>query len=58
MYKLTLKNYILVTLVIIAITLLLLEDTNIIRLITTKIISLLYLIIFTQKNIINKQANI
>lgn len=52
-YKLTLKNYILVTLVVIAITLLLLEDTNIKRLVITKIISLLYLTIFFHKNIIN-----
>lgn len=58
MYKLTFKNYILITLTIIAITILLLEDTNIARLIITKIISLLYLTIFIQKNIINKQAHI
>jgi hypothetical protein len=58
MYKLTFKNYILISLVIIAIISLLLEDTNFIRLIITKIISLLYLIIFTYKNIISKQANI
>ena len=58
MYKLTIKNYILITLVIIAIILLMSEDTNFIRLIITKIISLLYLIIFTYKNIISKQANI
>lgn len=58
MYKLTIKNYILISLVIIAIISLLLEDTNFIRLIITKIISLLYLIIFTYKNIISKQANI
>lgn len=57
MYKLTFKNYILITLVIIAITSLLLEDTNFIRLIITKIISLFYLIIFTYKNIISKQAH-
>lgn len=58
MYKLTIKNYILISLVIIAIISLLLEDTNFIRLIITKIISLLYLIIFTYKNIISKQAHI
>lgn len=58
MYKLTIKNYILISLVIIAIISLLLEDTNFIRLIITKIMSLLYLIIFTYKNIISKQANI
>ena len=58
MYKLTIKNYILISLVIIAIISLLLEDTNFIRLIITKIISLSYLIIFTYKNIISKQANI
>ena len=58
MYKLTIKNYILINLVIIAIISLLLEDTNFIRLIITKIMSLLYLIIFTYKNIISKQANI
>ena len=58
MYKLTIKNYILISLVIIAIISLLLEDTNFIRLIITKIISLLYLIIFIYKNIISKQANI
>lgn len=58
MYKLTIKNYILITLVIIAIILLMSEDTNFTRLIITKIISLLYLIIFTYKNIISKQANI
>ena len=58
MYKLTIKNYILINLVIIAIISLLLEDTNFIRLIITKIMSLSYLIIFTYKNIISKQANI
>ena len=58
MYKLTIKNYLLISLVIIAIISLLLEDTNFIRLIITKIISLLYLIIFTYKNIISKQAHI
>lgn len=58
MYKLTIKNYILISLVIIAIISLLLEDTNYTRLIITKIISLSYLIIFTYKNIISKQANI
>ncbi len=58
MYKLTIKNYILISLVIIAIISLLLEDTNFIRLIVTKIISLSYLIIFTYKNIISKQAHI
>lgn len=58
MYKLTIKNYILISLVIIAIISLLLEDTNFIRLIITKIISLSYLIIFTFKNIISKQAHI
>lgn len=58
MYKLTIKNYILITLVIIAIILLMSEDTNFTRLIITKIISLSYLIIFTYKNIISKQANI
>lgn len=57
-YKLTLKNYILVTLVAIAIMLLLLEDTNIKRLVITKIISLSYLTIFFHKNFISKQANI
>ena len=57
MYKLTFKNYILITLVIIAITSLLLEDTNFIRLIITKIISLSYLIIFAYRNIISKQAH-
>lgn len=58
MYKLTIKNYILITLVIIAIILLMSEDTNFTRLIITKIMSLSYLIIFTYKNIISKQANI
>lgn len=58
MYKLTIKNYILITLVIIAIILLMSEDTNFTRLIITKIMSLLYLIIFTYKNIISKQAHI
>lgn len=58
MYKLTIKNYILISLVIIAIISLLLEDTNYTRLIITKIISLSYLIIFTYKNIISKQAHI
>lgn len=57
MYKITFKNYILITLVIIATISLLLEDTNFIRLIITKTISLLYLIIFTYKNIISKQAH-
>ena len=58
MYKLTIKNYILINLVIIAIILLMSEDTNFTRLIITKIISLLYLTIFTYKNIISTQANI
>lgn len=58
MYKMNFKNYILITLVIIAIILLISEDTNIVKLIITKIISLSYLIIFTCKNIISKQANI
>lgn len=58
MYKLTIKNYILISLVIIATISLLLEDTNFIRLIITKIMSLSYLIIFIYKNIISKQANI
>ena len=58
MYKLNFKNYILITLVIIAIISLLLEDSNIIRLIITKIISLSYLIIFAYRNIISKQAHI
>ena len=58
MYKLTIKNYILISLVIIAIISLLLEDTNFTRLIITKIMSLSYLIIFTYKNIISKQAHI
>ena len=58
MYKLTIKNYILISLVIIAIMSLLLEDTNFTRLIITKIISLSYLIIFIYKNIISKQAHI
>lgn len=58
MYKLNFKNYILITLVIIAIISLLLEDTNFIRLIITKIISLSYLIIFAYRNIISKQAHI
>lgn len=57
-YKLNLKNYILVTLVAIAIIILLLEDTNIKRLVITKIISLSYLTIFFHKNFISKQANI
>lgn len=58
MYKLNIKNYIIITLVIIAIILLMSEDSNFTRLIITKIISLSYLIIFTYKNIISKQANI
>lgn len=58
MYKLNLKNYILITLAIIAIILLISEDTNIVKLIITKIISLSYLIIFIHKNIISKQAHI
>ena len=58
MFKLNFKNYILITLVIIAIISLLLEDTNITRLILIKIISLSYLIIFAYRNIISKQAHI
>ena len=58
MYKLTLKNYVLVTLVIIAIILLLAECEDFKTLIISKIISLSYLIIFAKKNIINKQAHV
>lgn len=58
MYKMNFKNYILVTLFIIAIIIMLLEDTNFTRLIITKIISLSYLVIFLYKNIISKQAHI
>lgn len=57
MYKLNLKNYILITLVIIAITLLVSECEDIKTLIITKIISLTYLTIFAKANILNRQAH-
>lgn len=51
-YKLNLKNYILITLYIIAIIALLVECADFKTLIITKIIGLTYFIIFTFKNII------
>lgn len=51
-YKLNLKNYILITLYIIAIILLIGECENLKTLLITKIIGLTYFIIFTFKNII------
>ena len=51
-YKLNLKNYILITLYIIAILLLIGEFEELKTLIITKIIGLTYFIIFTFKNII------
>ena len=53
-YKLNLKNYILVTLYIIAIISLLVECTNLKTLVITKIVGLIYFIIFTFKNIIHR----
>lgn len=58
MYKLTFKNYILITLAIIAILLLLAECNDIKTLILSKIISLSYLTIFAYANIKNKTDNI
>lgn len=58
MYKLTFKNYILITLVIIAILLLLAECNDIKTLILSKIISLSYLTVFAYVNIKNKTSNI
>ena len=51
-YKLTLKNYILVTLLVIAIVLLLCECNNITTLLITKITSITYFALFTYANII------
>lgn len=51
-YKLNFKNYILITLYIIAIITLLVECADFKTLIITKIIGLTYFIIFTFKNII------
>lgn len=53
-YKLNLKNYILITLYIIAIISLLVECTNLKTLVITKIVGLIYFIIFTFKNIIHR----
>ena len=53
-YKLNLKNYILITLYIIAIFTLLVEYTDFKTLVITKIIGLTYFIIFTFKNIIHR----
>lgn len=53
-YKLNLKNYILITLYIIAIFTLLVEFTDFKTLVITKIIGLTYFIIFTFKNIIHR----
>ena len=58
MYKITFKNYILITLAIIAILLLLAECNDIKTLILSKIISLSYLTIFAYANIKNKTDNI
>lgn len=58
MYKLTFKNYILITLAIIAMLLLFAECNNIKTLILSKIISLSYLTIFAYTNIKNKTDNI
>lgn len=56
MYKLTFKNYILITLAIIAILLLLAECNDIKTLILSKIISLSYLTVFAYANIKNKTS--
>lgn len=53
-YKLNLKNYILVTLYIIAIISLLVECTNLKTLVITKIVGLIYFIIFTFKDIMHR----
>ena len=53
-YKLNLKNYILVTLYVIAIITLLVECPDLKTLVITKIIGLTYFIIFTFKNIIHR----
>ena len=52
-YKLSLKNYILITLYIISIILLCGECENLKILILTKIISLIYFTLFTRANFIN-----
>ena len=53
-YKLNFKNYILVTLYIIAIITLLSEYADFKTLLITKIIGLTYFVIFTFKNIIHR----
>lgn len=53
-YKLNFKNYILVTLYIIAIITLLSECADFKTLLITKIIGLTYFVIFTFKNIIHR----
>lgn len=53
-YKLNFKNYVLITLYIIAILLLIGESEDLKTLIITKIIGLTYFIIFTFKNIIHR----
>lgn len=53
-YKLNFKNYILVTLYVIAIIILLSECADFKTLLITKIIGLTYFIIFTFKNIIHR----
>lgn len=52
-YKLSLKNYILITLYIISIMLLCGECKDLKTLILTKIISLVYFVLFTRANFIN-----
>ena len=53
-YKLNFKNYILVTLYIIAIITLLADCTDFTTLVIAKIIGLTYFLIFTFKNIIHR----
>lgn len=53
-YKLTLKNYILTTLLLISILLLLCECTNIIELIIIKFLAITYISCLTYANIIRQ----
>ncbi len=53
-YKLSFKNYVLITLYIISIITLLTEGADFKTLIITKIIGLTYFIIFTLRNIIHR----
>lgn len=56
-YKLTLKNYILITLYIISILLLISECNDFTTLIITKIIGLIYFGVFSYTNLIRNTQN-